>query len=240
VEFANPEWASKPYLVKAAAAEFDIKLFPLLLGKVELPRIALTEPEIGLQMEPDGRRTWALVARHVRRRRHSAHRRLLIDGGSVDYQAAAQGANIHVDFSLAQEAAGQLPLSYKATANGKTRAFSANGRTGGVLQLSKDMEAPFPIEVNAVAGKTSLKAKGSIANLANLAGVDATSTCRAATWKSSTSCWAWCCPPHRPTSCAASWIKHGKVWAASQIQGTLGSSDLSGALSFDQSARCRC
>jgi uncharacterized protein involved in outer membrane biogenesis len=31
--------------------------------------------------------------------------------------------------------------------------------------------------------------------------------------------------------------KQGKVWAASQIQGTLGSSDLSGALSFDQSAK---
>jgi uncharacterized protein involved in outer membrane biogenesis len=30
--------------------------------------------------------------------------------------------------------------------------------------------------------------------------------------------------------------RHGKVWAASQIQGMLGKSDLSGALSFDQSA----
>ena len=57
VEFANPEWARDPYLVKAKAAEFDIRLLPLLAGKVELPRVALTEPEIGLQMEPDGRRT---------------------------------------------------------------------------------------------------------------------------------------------------------------------------------------
>ena len=32
LEFANPEWASEPYLVKAKAAEFDIKLWPLLLG----------------------------------------------------------------------------------------------------------------------------------------------------------------------------------------------------------------
>jgi uncharacterized protein involved in outer membrane biogenesis len=51
---------------RPTAAEFDIKLLPLLLGRVELPRIALTEPQIGLQMEPDGRRTWALVARHLR------------------------------------------------------------------------------------------------------------------------------------------------------------------------------
>ncbi|HEX5285423.1 MAG TPA: AsmA family protein, partial [Polaromonas sp.] len=60
VEFSNPEWARDRYLVKASAAEFDIKLLPLLFGKVELPRLVLTEPEIGLQIEPDGRRTWAL------------------------------------------------------------------------------------------------------------------------------------------------------------------------------------
>jgi uncharacterized protein involved in outer membrane biogenesis len=55
VEFANPEWAQQTLPGQGGRREFDIKLFPLLLGGIELPRIALTEPEIGLQMEPDGR-----------------------------------------------------------------------------------------------------------------------------------------------------------------------------------------
>ena len=29
LEFANPDWASEPYLIKAKAAEFDIRLWPL-------------------------------------------------------------------------------------------------------------------------------------------------------------------------------------------------------------------
>lgn len=236
VEFANPGWAAKPYLVKAAAAEFDIKLFPLLLGKVELPRIALTAPEIGLQMEPDGRRTWALSRDTSDEGAIPRIDALLIDGGSVDYQAAAQGANIHVDFSLAQEAAGQLPLSYKATGKWKNEAFSANGRTGGVLQLSKDVEAPFPIEVNAVAGKTSLKAKGTIANLADLAGVDASFDLQGRNLEELYKLLGVVLPSTPPYKLRGKLAKHGKVWAASQIQGTLGSSDLSGALSFDQSA----
>ena len=37
LEFANPEWARDPYLVKAKAAEFDIRLLPLLFGKLDLP-----------------------------------------------------------------------------------------------------------------------------------------------------------------------------------------------------------
>lgn len=236
VEFANPGWAAKPYLVKAAAAEFDIKLFPLLLGKVELPRIALTAPEIGLQMEPDGRRTWALSRDTSDEGAIPRIDALLIDGGSVDYQAAAQGANIHVDFSLAQETAGQLPLSYKATGKWKNEAFSANGHTGGVLQLSKDVEAPFPIEVNAVAGKTSLKAKGTIANLADLAGVDASFDLQGRNLEELYKLLGVVLPSTPPYKLRGKLAKHGKVWAASQIQGTLGSSDLSGTLSFDQSA----
>ncbi|CAN7568224.1 AsmA family protein [Polaromonas sp. LjRoot131] len=236
VEFANPEWASKPYLVKAQAAEFDIKLLPLLLGKVVLPRIALTAPEIGLQMEPDGRRTWALSRDTSDEGSVPRIDALLIDGGSVDYQAAAQGANIHVDFSLAQEAAGQLPLSYKAKGKWQNEAFSASGRTGGVLQLSKDIEAPFPIEVNAVAGKTSLKAKGTIANLAELAGVDASFDLQGRNLEELYKLLGVVLPSTPPYKLRGKLAKHGKVWAASQIQGTLGSSDLSGALSFDQSA----
>ena len=235
VEFANPEWASKPYLVKAAAAEFDIKLFPLLVGKVELPRIALTAPEIGLQMEPDGRRTWALSRDTSDEGAIPRIDALLIDGGSMDYQAAAQGANLHVDFSLAQEAAGQLPLSYKATGKWKNEAFSANGRTGGVLQLSKDTEAPFPIEVNAVAGKTSLKAKGTIANLADLAGVDATFDLQGRNLEELYKLLGVVLPSTPPYKLRGKLNKQGKVWAATQIQGVLGSSDISGALSFDQS-----
>ena len=60
IEFANPAWARDPYLIKAEAAEFDIKLWPLLRGQVELPLVSLRQPVFGLQMQADGRRTWAL------------------------------------------------------------------------------------------------------------------------------------------------------------------------------------
>ena len=60
LEIANPDWANEPYLIKAKAADFDIRLWPLLFGKIELPRLVLTEPQIGLQLEPDGRRSWVL------------------------------------------------------------------------------------------------------------------------------------------------------------------------------------
>ena len=60
IEFANPSWARDPYLVKAERADFDIRLWPLISSSIVIPRLALSSPTVGLQMEADGRRTWAL------------------------------------------------------------------------------------------------------------------------------------------------------------------------------------
>ena len=174
VEIANPEWADDPYLLKASAAEFDINLLPLLFGKVVLPRISLTEPKAGLQIEPDGRRTWALSRDTSDTSAVPEIGAVVVDKGSVNYRARGQGADLDVEFSLAPESGNALPLSYKASGKWKNGAFTASGRAGGVLKFSQDTQAPFPLEVNAVAGRTTLKAKGSIANLADLEGIDAT------------------------------------------------------------------
>lgn len=236
VEVANPEWASEPYLLKASVAEFDIKLWPLLFGKVELPRIALTEPQIGLQIEPDGRRTWALSRDTSDESAVPVIGSLLVDQGTLKYRAAAQGANIAVTFSLSPESAGQLPLTYKAAGKWKNEVFSASGRTGGVLQLREKAQAPFPIEIDALAGKTSLKAQGSIVNLADLDGMDATFDLQGRNLEELYKLAGVVLPSTPPYKVRGKLVKHGKVWTASQIQGVLGNSDISGALSFDQSA----
>ncbi|RYG10429.1 MAG: AsmA family protein, partial [Burkholderiales bacterium] len=60
ITFANPDWARDPHMVKARAAQIDVRLWPLLRGHVELPLVTLTQPQLALQIEPDGRRSWAL------------------------------------------------------------------------------------------------------------------------------------------------------------------------------------
>jgi AsmA family protein len=236
VEIANPEWASEPYLLQANAAEFDIELLPLLLGKVSLPRIVLTQPLIGLQIEPDGRRTWALARDTSDKGATPAIGSLQVDQGTLKYQATAQGANVVAQFSVAKEAAEQLPLSYKAKGKWKNESFTASGRTGGVLKFGQNTGAPFPLEVNAVAGRTSLKAQGVITNLAELAGVDATFDLQGRNLEELYKLLGVVLPSTPAYKLRGKLSRHGQVWAASQIQGVLGKSDLSGALSFDQAA----
>lgn len=236
IEIANPEWAHDPYLLKATAAEFDISLLPLLVGKVVLPNIRLTEPRIGLQIEPDGRRTWAFSRDTSEQGTAPKIGSFVVDQGSVSYLAKAQGADLDVQFSLAPESGNDLPLSFKATGRWNNGAFTANGRTGGVLEFSRDAQASFPVEVNAVAGRTRLKAKGSVADLANLAGIDASFDLQGENLDDLYGLLGVVLPATPPYKLRGKLDKKDKTWAVSQIQGLLGKSDLSGALSFDQSS----
>ena len=254
IEFANPEWAHEPYLVKAAAAEFEIKLWPLLFGKVNLPRVSLIKPLIGLQIEPDGRRTWALARDTSDVGATPTIGALVVDQGTVKYSAKAQGADIMALFSLASEAdvlaasgkqgtsaqgtaptSVSLPLTYQAAGRWKNEPFKASGRAGGVLQLSQNLKESFPLEINAVAGKTTLKAKGSIENLQALSGLDASFDIRGNNLEELYKLLGVVLPSTPPYKLSGKLQKHGQVWAASQLSGMLGSSDLAGNLSFDTS-----
>ena len=260
IEFANPEWAREPYLVKAEAAEFEIKLWPLLSGKVNLPRVSLVKPLIGLQIEPDGRRTWALARDTSDTGATPTIGALVVDQGTVKYSARARGADITTQFSLAPEAGAMaasgtrgtpgtpgtsakdsapapvlLPLTYQATGQWKNQPFKASGRAGGVLQLSQNLKESFPLEIDAVAGKTTLKAKGSIENLQELAGLDASFDIRGNNLEELYTLLGVVLPSTPPYKLSGKLQKRGNLWSASQLNGMLGGSDLGGSLSFDNS-----
>ena len=255
VEFANPGWAKEPYLVKAAAAEFEVRLWPLLLGKVNMPTVTLVEPVIGLQIEPDGRRTWALSRDTADVGATPTIGNLIIDNGTVKYAARARGADITVQFALASEAnataatsatpptpapgstpgSPSLPLSYQATGKWKNETFTASGRTGGVLRLSQNTKEPFPLEINAVAGKTALKAKASVENLEELSGLDASFDIRGNNLEELYKLLGVVLPSTPPYKLGGRLQKQGNVWSASKMNGMLGGSDLSGNLNFDTS-----
>ena len=235
LEFANPDWASEPYLVKAKAAEFDIKLWPLFLGRVELPRIALFEPQVGLQMQPDGRRTWALSRDTSDSNATPDIGTVTVDQGILKYRAAQQGADVTARFSLAAEDGAALPLRYQVSGKWRNEAFTASGRTGGALALSRDIRESFPIEVSAQSGKTQLSAKGTVENLKEFAGLSATFDIQGNNLDELYKLAGVVLPSTPPYKLRGQLGKDGQVWSVKQMRGVLGRSDISGDMGFDAS-----
>jgi uncharacterized protein involved in outer membrane biogenesis len=233
IEFANPSWARDPYLVKADRAEFDIRLWPLLLRHVVIPRLALFKPSVGLQMEQDGRRTWALGKDTSDSGTVPTIGLVQVDSGSISFLAGHLGVDLHADINF-DSSRGDLPLSYRIKGRYKGQPLTANGRTGNVLQLNAAGQPPFPIEINAAAGQTRLKANGTVAELAGLDGIDAKFDLRGQTLGDLFPLLGVALPQTSPYALQGDLRKHGTLWQASNLKGKLGLSDIAGDMRFDQ------
>ena len=235
VTFANPAWANEPYLVKAEVAEVDIQLWPLLSGQVVLPRVRLSQPQIGLQLEADGRRTWALGRDTADPGTVPRIGALLVDQGRLRFTGL--DTDIATDFAIdeaVEGAAAGLPLSFKATGRWKKEPFTAEGRTGSVLPLTQAGNAgPFALLIDARAGATRFKANGTVANLAALDGADAAVELQGRSLADLYKFIGVVLPGTPRYAVKGQLKKTGKVWAVDGINGKLGQSDLTGALRFD-------
>ena len=58
VSFANPPWASQPYMLRTRHVRADVALLPLLKGKVVIRRFDATRAQIHLQTDADGNGNW--------------------------------------------------------------------------------------------------------------------------------------------------------------------------------------
>jgi AsmA family protein len=265
IEFANPDWATDPHLVKAQSAEIRIELLPLLQRRIELPLIELHRPELGLQIEADGRRTWALGRDTADPHNFPNIGALVVDQGSMHFVAAQHGADIHTDFAIdgsltpppggsgavttrpsgttattatpPPPAAEAMPLRFKSRGTWQKEPFTAQGRTGNVLHLSAPLRRPFPLDVNATAGSTTLRANGAIASLATLEGADAAFNLQGRDLADLYKLVGVVLPATPRYSLRGKLSKQGEVWHVREIDGKLGNSDLNGELSFDRARK---
>ncbi|HYF18752.1 MAG TPA: AsmA family protein [Ramlibacter sp.] len=246
VQFANPDWAVERHLVKAERAEIEVRLWPLLLQReIILPSIHLTQPQLGLQIEPDGRRTWALGGDTKDERNVPYIGALMVDQGTLRYVARHQGADIRTDFSMdrreQQAGAGTggpaMPLRFKAQGQWREQKFAAEGRTGDVLYLSAPLQQPFPAEVQASSGGTQLRARGSIASLATLDGANVDFQLQGANLAELYRLVGVVLPDTPRFAFAGKLSKKAEVWQVRDIDGRLGKTDIAGDLTFDRSGK---
>ena len=236
IEFANPPWARDPYLVKAERAEFDIRLWPLVMQKVVIPRLALSSPTMGLQMEPDGRRTWALGKDTSDPGTVPVIGLMQVDGGAVDFLATHLGVDLHADVSY-DTSRGELPLSFRIKGRYKGQPLSAEGRTGNVLQLKAAGQPPFPLEVDGAAGQTRLKASGTVTDFADLDGIEARFDLKGQTLGALFPLLGIALPETSPYALSGDLRKRGKLWEVAGLKGRLGLSDIAGDMRFDKAGR---
>jgi len=228
VSFANADWASDDLMFQADAVEMSVELLPLLVGRVVLPEVHLNRPVINIEIDEDGRKNWILKEEDQREgsSRVSIHA-LTFDQAELHYLDGERDTDLQV--AMSTDAQG---VSFKVTGTYKGLDASAEGRGGPVLAL-KDTDDAYPIDASAKIGGTSLKAKGTLTNVAQLSALDLQIDLRGKTLSELYDVLGVALPQTTPYQTSGHLVKGEKSIAYEKFSGKVGESDIAGSLQFD-------
>ena len=223
VSFANPDWASERLLFRARAVEATVSLLPLLAGRVVVPEVHLEQPELNLELAPDGRKSWLLD----RDQKDEGGSRVFIRGLTLDQASVAYlepGRRIALAAELASEKEGVF-----FTVEGEYRGLPlvASGMGGQVLAL-RERETPYPLRGQAKIGKTTIDVDGSVTNIVGLDALDTKIRLRGESMVQLYEIFGIAFPDTSPYDTRGRLVRTGGTWRYEDFSGKVGKSDLAG------------
>lgn len=166
VHLGNANWSKEPEMVALERIELRIALLPLLRGRIDLPYLHLTRPQLLIERNREGRGNWQFADKPVK---NGARPPLIRDLTIEDGVLRVHEPNLRTDLRLrvrsdavrTEGGADQQRAPLVASGEGSYRGypFKLAGRVDSPLDL-RDSDQPFHVDVRATAGETSAHASG--------------------------------------------------------------------------------
>jgi uncharacterized protein involved in outer membrane biogenesis len=259
VRLANAPGAKDPQMLEIEELVFRIRIWRLLLGEINLPRIMFVRPKFILEKLENGDKNWEfpalskasavttavvpqsrggfpllglLVIREGRLVYRDAPKKLAFDL-SIDTARAMDRAELEEkDRSAENSGTDQFVLGGKGTLQGKPFELKA---TGGSLAMLRDASSVYPLDFRIEMGATVAALKGTFTDPVKMTGVDAVLELKGNDLADLFYLTAIPLPPTPPYKLTGHLVKDEKIWHFREFNGKVGDSDLSGQLSYDTS-----
>ena len=241
--FANADWSeSKKPMAQAKKVEFSVSLRDALQGKILVPRISLTEPDLLFEQTKDERQNWVLTKPSADKKESNFRiGSLSVDKGHLVYQDAKTPFSIDINTSTfdpqVQEKvkdADAKPSNNRYTTRfdfkGKYRdgSFTGNALTGDALSFEQT-GVDFPLKGDLHAGTTHLQVEGTIADAAKISAIDVQLRIAGETLANLYPFLVLPLPATPPYELAGHLKLSGNTYALEDLKGKIGSSDIYGS-----------
>ena len=231
VRFDNPAWAKTPHLVTAREAEFSIDIPALLAGRLVIPYVRLSQPDVALERDAEGRRSWVLKQEDDGRAPPQI-RQLTVDEGVLRYRDEPAVIDVTVRVSTRGQDP-ERPTSISFSGTYRKAPLKGEAQAGPVLNL-QNTEEPFPMRVRVRKGDTVIEADGLFTDIVHFGGIDAQLKVQGPDWSQLDPLIPVPLPKSPPYSIEGHLKRSGKHTLYENFKGKVGTSDLSGTLSYDQ------
>ena len=158
LRLGNTASAREPEMASTDRLEFDLRIWPLLHGDLQIPRIALDKPVLHLQRDRNGVGNWVFGDGNSDL---PEFRNVHIDHGVMTFFEPAQKTDIKVsmDSGERRKQDAEPPILVDGGGQWNGNAFTLKGTAESPLEL-RDSERPYRIDIKAVAGPTKAHASG--------------------------------------------------------------------------------
>lgn len=237
VTFANPAWARQPHMLTADAVEVTLDVMHLLRGRVVFPHVRVQRPALHLELGPDGRKSWLMDLLQQDQNAMIQVGLVTLDQGSVGYDDVAHKTQIHAEIvtSVATSipsipgTGGQDSTTFKATGQYNGVSLKATGSGGSVLALWNEV-VPYPVQVDAMLGRTRVRADGTVTSLMKLTAVDMHLVISGDSLDQLYPLTGIAAPATRAYALDGHLLRSGNTWSYEKFTGRFGGSDMAGSM----------
>lgn len=247
IKIANTEGAVDPDLFTANQINFRIKIWPLLIGRMEFPEFELDAPKLLLEKKDEDTKNWELpmfsqgkatteAVVPDSRSEFPVIGLLSIKDGSLTYRDVPRKMNVTLNLDTAIGAGGDGERALKVTGDGtlQDQKFELEAQ-GGSIDMLRDADKDYPLLFKLTMGGTQIDLQGTFRDPVQLEGVDATLSIKGNNLADLFYLTSIPLPPTPAYRLTGQLVKKGDVWAYNNFDGLVGGSDLKGNLSYDTS-----
>ncbi len=236
----NPDWekAQRP-MAHIERLELHLKLLPLLAGNVVLPRVAVSKPQLYLHQDTSGRANWTFENRAPTKTPASGPTRvpvmrdLLIQDGKITLIDEMRKLSVDGTLQAHEQRSHTDPTPFhiqgRGTINNQPFAIHISG--GPMVNL--DADHPYPFDLGIRAGDITVDSKGRVLKPFDLGGLDFEVTLSGRDLAEGFYLTQLALPNSAPFKLHARIERNGMRIAITDIQGTVGQSDMHGHLDVD-------
>lgn len=245
VYFANAAWAKDAPMARIGTLEFSVSLRKLWDGEVLVPRVALDNAELNFEITEEDRRNWVL-AEPSETKKESKFRisslsvtkgqlRFVDRGMPMDLSVAVDtfdpAAAAKADDAKAEPVNQAYTTRYTYNGSYHDAKFRGTALTGDVLSF-QDSGVKFPLKGELVAGTTRVNVEGTVADAANISGIDVRLKIAGRTLANLYPFLLLPLPASPPYQLTGHLTLEGNRYAMNEIRGLIGKTDVAGEAAY--------
>ena len=235
VRIGGPDWARERDTLKVDDLQASVRLRALLAGRLEMPRVAITRPEVVLISTEDGRKSWQLNPDQPdtgEGLKLPPINRLIIRDGKVSLDEQNRDIKLEATVTAREGTDGEagFHLDGRGTINGTPLTLSVRG--GPFINIRRDR--PYGFEATLTGVQSRLVAEGSITRPFDLGQFTSTLSLRGRDLADLYLLTGVTLPNTPPYQVAGSLTRDDAKFTFSDFTGRVGSSDVSGDLVVDK------